>query len=164
MRNKEAREQLCKMVGEIAERMGVSLERIGCTCGRFPELERDIADEVIEEMWRRLTHPRFKTEGVSSAQPGSPGVRTGELLPNAGALHCWACEFVNDIQYLHRLRGNDELRCLKCLARLAVFDHTETTWFKTAETDRDIGEAARAMQQEGVDDSPDPDVPSDPYR
>lgn len=62
MKNEEAQNQLCKMVEEIASRMHIDHERIGCTCGTSKFYGRDVADEVIEEMWRRLTDPRWAEE------------------------------------------------------------------------------------------------------
>jgi hypothetical protein len=50
----EAEKQLCKMQGEIAGRLG--LETV-CTCDEDIVMYGDVPDEVIEEMWTRLTAP-----------------------------------------------------------------------------------------------------------
>jgi len=61
MKGLEAENQLCKMQAEIAARLGLET---CCTCSRStPETDtREVPNEVIEEMWRRLTHPCWSAE------------------------------------------------------------------------------------------------------
>lgn len=62
MNHDEAQEQLCKMVGEVAGRLGMSDKAMPCLC---PPKTKYVSDlevpdrvvKVIEEMWRRLTNP-----------------------------------------------------------------------------------------------------------
>ena len=61
MEKSEALNQLCKMQGEIADRLG--LDSI-CMCDEPQGMPKsgDVPDKVIEEMWRRLTDQRWARE------------------------------------------------------------------------------------------------------
>lgn len=65
MRWVEAREQLCKMQAEIAARLGLETECV-CVCTSSDNV---VPDQVIEEMWRRLTHPCWVLVETFNAQP-----------------------------------------------------------------------------------------------
>lgn len=62
MHGLEAEKELCEMQSEIANRLGL---KTSCTCSRSTEETdtREVPDEVIKEMWRRLTHSCWRTEG-----------------------------------------------------------------------------------------------------
>lgn len=59
MDRREASRQLCKMQGEVAGRMGLETQ---CVCDHAVREPGEVPDAVIEEMWRRLTHP-FRNRG-----------------------------------------------------------------------------------------------------
>ena len=62
MRWVEAREQLCKMQAEIAAHLGLETECV-CVCTSSDNV---VPDQVIEEMWRRLTHPRWSAGSIAA--------------------------------------------------------------------------------------------------
>lgn len=49
MNNNEARNQLCKMTGEIADALGLTTS---CTCGQVTG--SDVPDAIITEMWKAV--------------------------------------------------------------------------------------------------------------
>lgn len=74
MNNQDARKELCKMVNDMAGRLGIPEAGWACTCGTgLSGTNNDVDDKVIAEMWRRLTHPCWSAEnhpvsmGVSDA-------------------------------------------------------------------------------------------------
>lgn len=52
MEENEARRQLCKMQGEVADRLGI---RANCICGGSEgDCVCDVPDEIINEMWELI--------------------------------------------------------------------------------------------------------------
>lgn len=64
MTRDEALNQFCKMQGEIADRLG--LDSI-CTCNNEKGKPKEgiVPDEIIEEMWRRLTHKYWAYDEIN---------------------------------------------------------------------------------------------------
>jgi len=56
----EANQQFCKMQGEVASQLGL---KTICSCGDTLCMVGEIPDEVIAEMWRRLTDPQRRVDG-----------------------------------------------------------------------------------------------------
>lgn len=101
MKNRDARRQLCKMVGEIAGRLRLPVDTSACTCGQDTG-GGDVSDAVIEEMWRRLTHPDWgKIEGHQPHIELKPGeyfcvgcrkiIFGAEMHERGGKHHCPKC-------------------------------------------------------------------------
>jgi hypothetical protein len=59
MTNQEARNQLCKMLGEIASTMGIDAP---CVCGEGADPGGGVPDNVISVMWTAICDLRDKTE------------------------------------------------------------------------------------------------------